>query len=125
MYDWLHWTHAALAILSGSGFIVRGTWRMLDSELLHLRLVRVLPHCVDSLLLVAGVTLAVWSNTSPLAHPWLLAKLVALPAYIGLGVVLMRFAQGRAARGCAFAAALACFGYMLAVAVTRQVLPWA
>lgn len=124
MYDLLHWTHAGLAVLSGSGFLVRGTWRLLGSPLADLRAVRVLPHVVDSLLLLLGVTLAVWSQRSPFDHPWLLAKLLALLAYICLGLVALRFARTVIVRAVAFSGALACFGYMLAVAVTRQVEPW-
>lgn len=124
MYDALVICHAALAVLSGSGFVVRGVWRVLDAELLHLRFVRIAPHVVDALLLVAGVALAVWSRQSPFEQPWLAAKLVLLLGYIGTGVVLMRLAQRRGQRLLAFVAALACFGYMLAIALGRSVTPW-
>ena len=124
MYDALHWLHAGLAVLSGSGFVVRGVWRLLDSALAEARLVRVLPHVVDTLLLLFGVVLAVSSQRWPHEHPWLLAKLAALLAYIGLGLVALRFGQSRAVRALAYVGALGCFGYMLAVAATQQVLPW-
>ncbi len=128
MYDYLHWLHAGLAVLSGSGFVVRATWRIVGCPLADLRVVRVLPHLVDTLLLLLGVILAVWSQRVPLLYPgdhaWLGAKLLALLGYIALGLLALRFARSQAQRLFAFAGALGCFGYMLAVATTRQVLPW-
>ncbi len=124
MYDLLHWTHAALAALSGIGFLVRGLGRLHGARWLRRRAVRVLPHVVDTLLLSAGIVLAVWSGRSPGDQPWLAAKLLALVVYIGLGLVALRFARSTALVGTAYAGALVCFAYMLAVAVTREVLPW-
>lgn len=111
-------------MLSGIGFLVRGLGRLLGAPWLGRRIVRVLPHVVDTLLLSAGVALAIWSGRSPSAHPWLAAKLLALVVYIGLGLVALRFARSRALAGTAYAAALGCFAYMLAVAFTRNVWPW-
>jgi uncharacterized membrane protein SirB2 len=125
VYDALHWLHAGLAVLSGSGFVVRGVWRLMGSALADLGAVRKLPHVVDALLLLAGVALAVSSQRWPHEHPWLLAKLAALLAYVGLGLVALRFGRTQPVRALAYVGALGCFGYMLAVAATRQVLPWA
>ncbi len=124
MYDLLHWTHAALAVLSGTGFIARGLGRLRGAPWLRSRVVRVLPHVVDTLLLSAGVALAVWSGRSPTDHPWLAANLLALVVYIVLGLVALRFARGTVLAGTAYAGALICFAYMLAVAVTRDAWPW-
>lgn len=116
--------HGAIAVLSGSSFIVRGVWRLMNSPLLSLRWVRIAPHVIDTLLLLLGVVLAVWSHQYPFTHAWLTAKLLALLAYIGLGLVALRFATSLPARLFGFIGALSCFGYMLAVAFTRSAVPW-
>ena len=65
------------------------------------------------------------SQQYPFVAGWLTAKLLALVAYIGLGLVALRLGPTRAVRAVAFIAAVTAFGYMLAVAFTRSPLPWA
>jgi uncharacterized membrane protein SirB2 len=64
----------------------------------------------------------VWSGQSPGNHPWLMAKLCALVAYIVLGTIALKRGKTLAVRASAFVAALLVFAYIVAVAVTRQ--PW-
>ena len=123
-FDVLRSLHGGLAVLSGSFFLVRGVWSLLDSALLRLRFVRIAPHVIDTVLFGLGIGLAVWSRQYPFVDLWLTAKLLALLAYIGLGLVALRFATTPMVRGAAFAGALLCFGYMLAVAFTRSAVPW-
>ena len=52
----LHMTFARLSII---GFVLRGVWMMRDSPMLGRRLVRILPHIIDTLLLVTAIALAV------------------------------------------------------------------
>ena len=123
-FDFIRWVHGGIAVASGSFFVVRGVWLLMGSALLRTRFVRVAPHVLDTLLLAFGIGLAVWSRQYPFVDGWLTAKVLALLAYIGLGLVALRFATTRSVRGAAFAGALLCFGYMLAVAFTRNALPW-
>ncbi|MGZ8319478.1 MAG: SirB2 family protein [Telluria sp.] len=87
--------------------------------------VRVLPHMVDTALLASALVMVVWSGQYPFVQPWLGAKVTALVLYIGLGMVALRHGASRAVRLFAFIAALATFGYIVLVAVTRQPLPFA
>lgn len=82
------------------------------------------PHVIDTALLASAVTLAVLSGQYPLAQGWLSAKVLALLLYIVLGTVALKRGKTRAVRAGAFAAALACFGYIVAVAVSKQPLPF-
>lgn len=93
-----------------------------DSARLHARWVRIAPHVVDTLLLVSAIGLAVQLRLSPVQHTWLLAKIVALLLYIGLGVVALRRGRNRLVRALAWVAALATYLYIVAVAVTKS--PW-
>ncbi|MBJ7313487.1 SirB2 family protein [Rugamonas sp. CCM 8940] len=72
--------------------------------------------------IASAVTLAVTSAQYPLAQGWLSAKVVALLLYIVLGTIALKRGKTRAVRATAFAAALACFGYI--VAVSKQALPF-
>lgn len=112
--------HITLAALSGTLFLVRGAWMLAASPMLERAWVKSLPHLVDSLLLASAIGLAAWSGQSPRASPWLGAKVGALIAYILLGSVALKYGRTRAMRGAAFAAALACFGYIAATALTKN-----
>lgn len=112
--------HMTFAVLSGAFFLLRGIWMLSGSTLLQRRWVRIAPHIIDTLLLASAVVLAVWSSQYPLQQSWLTAKVIALVAYIGLGTVALKRGRTPQVRGLAFVAALACFGYILAVAVTKN-----
>ena len=109
--------HVAAVAVSFALFFVRGVWMMLDSARLERRWVRVAPHVNDTVLLSAGIALAfmlgAWS-------PWLIAKLVALPIYIALGMLALRPGRTKQVRVAAWVAALLVFGYIVAAAVTQS-----
>ncbi|MEJ2087057.1 MAG: SirB2 family protein [Gammaproteobacteria bacterium] len=115
--------HIALAYLTTVGFVIRGLWAIADSPLRNERWVRVAPHVIDTMLLAAGVTMAVNIGAS-LTSGWLAAKLLGLLCYIGFGVVAMR-ARRRPLKIAGFVLALCAVGYMFAVAFTRSVWPLA
>ena len=112
--------HLATVAVSFALFLLRGVWMVLDSERLNRRWVRVLPHVNDTVLLAAGVWLAFMLRETPGASPWLTAKLLALPVYIGLGVLALRPGRTKRVRIAAWLAALAVFAYIIAVALTRS-----
>ena len=112
--------HVTLAYLTAVGFVLRGLWSILDSPLRRERWVRVVPHVVDTLLLVLGVTLALRIGAS-LTDAWLAAKMTALLAYIGFGVLAMR-ARTRAVKVLGFVCALLTLAYLFSVAYSRS--PW-
>jgi len=117
--------HLICVTLSFALFNLRLAWMFSGSPLLRRRWVRVLPHVIDSLLLVAGVALAVQLGQYPLADAWLTAKMLGLLAYIVLGSLALKRAPSRRARLLAAVAAWLAFAYMVAVALTRSPLPWA
>lgn len=112
--------HMTFAVLSGALFLIRGLWMLAESNYLQQRWVRIAPHIVDTLLLASAIGLALWSSQYPGQSPWLSAKLVALVAYVGLGTVALKRGRTRQVRALAFVGALACFAYILAVAVTKN-----
>jgi uncharacterized membrane protein SirB2 len=114
--------HVALALITVVGFVVRGVLAFAESPLRNARWIRIAPHVIDTLLLACGITLAVQMSLSPLANGWLMAKIVGLLAYIGLGVMAMR-ARSRPLRLVGFVGAIAAVSYIFAVAYSKQVIP--
>lgn len=120
MYSALKTIHIACAIASGAGFLLRGGLMLAGSPLLATRWARIAPHVIDTLLAAAGVTMAVIAHISPLAQPWLAAKIGALAAYIVLGSIALKRGRTRAIRAAAFAAAAAIYAYIVGVALARS-----
>lgn len=116
--------HMSCAALSGSLFLVRGAWMLLDSPRLHDRWVRIAPHIIDTLLLASAITLAAWSGQYPGVQGWLTAKVAALIIYIVLGTIALKRGRTKMVRFTAFIGALAVFSYIVAVALTKQPNPF-
>ena len=112
--------HITFAAVSGSFFLLRGMWMLLDSPMLQQRWVRVVPHVVDTLLLTSALVLVFWSAQYPFVQTWLTAKVLALVAYIVLGTIALKRGKSKGVRSFALVAALATFAYIVAVAQTRQ-----
>lgn len=112
--------HQLCALLSISGFALRGGLMLADSTRLRERWMRTWPHLIDTLLLASGLWMAINLRLHPGNSPWLTAKLVALLIYIALGFVALRLGKTKRVRTLAFAGALACFAYIGLVALTRS-----
>jgi uncharacterized membrane protein SirB2 len=124
MYLALKHFHITCVVLSGTGFALRGAWALAGSPLARARLARVLPHVVDSCLLLSAIGLAWMAGQYPFVHGWLTAKIVGLLAYIGLGMLALKPGRPLALRGAAFVAALATFSWIVSVALSKNPLGW-
>ncbi len=123
-YATLKLIHVTCVVASYTLFFVRGVSMLRDSPLLRAPWIRVAPHVIDTVLLGSAIALAVMLRQYPLAVGWLTAKLLALLCYIGLGMIALRFGRTRAGRLLAWLAAQCVFFYIVAVALTRNPLPW-
>ena len=124
MYLALKHFHITCVVLSGAGFALRGAWALAGSPLARARLTRVLPHVVDSCLLLSAIGLAWMAGQYPFVHGWLTAKIVGLLAYIGLGMVALKPGRAMAVRAGAFVAALATFSWIVSVALSKNPAGW-
>jgi uncharacterized membrane protein SirB2 len=121
MYTFIKIIHMSFAMISVLGFLARGILKINESPLVDKKLVRVLPHVIDTVLLASAITLVIMSGQYPWVAPWVSAKILGLVVYIGLGVVVMRTAKTRQARIAAFALALITVGYVFMVASTKTI----
>lgn len=114
--------HVSAASLSLSLFGLRLYWSVRDIAMLQQRWVRIVPHVIDTVLLLAGISLMVLLQAWPQQQPWLAAKLVGLMIYIGLGTVAIK--RGRSAGVRLLAGLLAIAVFVLIVGAARLHSPW-
>ena len=124
MYLLLKNVHVVCAVITIAGFILRGTWMLMESPLLQHKVTRIAPHIVDTLFLLSGIFMLVIAAMNPFAEPWLLAKFVALIAYIVLGMIAIRRGRTKNIRAVAFVSAIAVFGYVIGVGMSRSAASW-
>ena len=124
IYASLKLIHIACVFLSISLFLYRygQISRFPDKPLA--KALRILPHVNDTILLSAAIGMLVVMRLNPFTTPWLAAKLLALPLYIGLGAMCLRAAPGSRRSGILFVAAMIVFGYIVLVARSKQLLPF-
>ena len=114
--------HIACALISLTGFVVRGVWMIRGSELLQRRWVKIAPHIVDTVLLVSGIVMVIQLHIYSTQPGWLSAKIIALLVYIVLGSIALKRGKTRTQRTVAWIASLSVFAYILWIAVYRETL---
>lgn len=125
LYTALKHLHVLTVGITLALFLWRGLLMLNDSEGRQAGWLRVVPHLNDTLLLTAAIAMILVGGLSLTDNPWLLAKIVGLLAYIGLGTVALKRGRTRSIRLKAFIAALGVFAYLLAVAISKQPIPGA
>lgn len=123
-YHWIRLLHIATVAFTVGFFALRYYWMLQHPHPVQTAWTRYLSVFNDTLLLIAGISLAVMSAQYPLRAPWLTAKLVALVVYIILGSLALKRGKTRRARAVYGIFALACAGYIIWVAMTRTPIPW-
>jgi uncharacterized membrane protein SirB2 len=111
--------HIAAASLTVALFVLRAAWMVGSPQRLQRRWVRIVPHAIDTVLLLTGAWLA-WQLGAAGVRGWLPAKLAALVLYIVLGMIALRSGRTRRVRIIATAGAVIVFSYIVAVALTKS-----
>lgn len=114
--------HVTCAVLSVCLFSLRAALLLWQRPLP--RVLRWLPHVVDSVLLAAALGLVIWSGQYPGPQAWLTVKLLVLVAYILLGKQALRAGLSVRQRLPWVLAALAAVACIFTVALTRSALPF-
>jgi len=119
--DWIKTLHISCVILSFSGFVLRGIWMVFDSAMLGNKWVKIVPHIVDTILLISAFFLVYVLGLSIFDHDWLLAKIIALVVYVLLGTLALKRGKTKKIKMLALVLAIATFLYIVSVAVTKSV----
>jgi uncharacterized membrane protein SirB2 len=103
-------------------FFLRGIWSLNGSAIMSQRWIKIVPHVVDTLLIVSAIMLAFSIREYPFVDAWLTAKVIALLLYIGLGFVALRYGRSKTVRLSAWVMAQLVFTYIVLVAISHN--PW-
>lgn len=114
------YVHVTCVILTFILFFIRGVWMIRESKLLQQTWTRRVPPVVDTVLLASAIYLAINIHQYPFVHGWMTAKVVALLAYIGLGMLALTYGKTKTVRVSCWLASLLCFFYIVAVAYTKN-----
>ncbi len=112
--------HVTSVIFSYILFTLRVVWMMQDSPILQRRWVKILPHVIDTVLLVSAVRLATMIQQYPGINTWLSAKIGGLLLYITLGLIALRFGKTRRTKTISWITAQIVFFYIVLVALTKN-----
>jgi len=112
--------HISAVLLSGSFFLIRGIGALKGAAFMQMKLVKIAPHVIDTVLLVSAIVLCVQLQQYPIIDHWITVKVVSLMAYIVVGTIAIKRAKNTQQRFIAFAAAIAIFLFMLSVAKTHN-----
>jgi uncharacterized membrane protein SirB2 len=119
-YVLLKHVHVTSVVISVSLFALRGTLELMARPWRQWRLLRVAPHIVDTVLLGSALWMAWRIGQYPFVDGWLTAKVLALLAYILLGMRALGKNTPKSQRLPFFVAALLSVGYIAGVALTRS-----
>jgi uncharacterized membrane protein SirB2 len=120
MYFLVKHIHLTAIFLSVSFFILRFVWLLRSSPMLQAKWVKILPHVVDTVLLISAATLCVLIGQYPMIDTWLTQKLLFVILYILMGFVTLKWAHTTALRWLGFIGALACIMFAAKIAVLKQ-----
>lgn len=119
-YPLLKNIHITCVLLSISGFLLRAWWRFYAPHRLQAKLVKILPHMIDTLLLASAIGLSLILQQYPLVHHWLTAKVVLLLVYIFAGAITLKTRFDRQVSLFAFLIAVSSFATIVFTALSHR-----
>ncbi|NLJ93406.1 MAG: SirB2 family protein [Aeromonadales bacterium] len=124
-YMALKHAHMMFALISIVLFMLRAWIAVPSPARIKSKVLKVLPHIIDTLLLILGVWLAVMMKYNPMGNsPWLAAKIIGLVLYIIVGTIAIKRGKTARQRLIATLAAIVIFAYIYGAAVTKSPLSW-
>ena len=120
MYMFAKHLHLTAVVLSILLFLFRFGLLTAGSSMLPNKWLKITPHVVDTLLLASAVWLCVILQLNPLDHSWLLQKIVAVFAYIGVGFYVLKRAETAAGRWIGLFVALGLLAFAAHSVMSRQ-----
>ncbi|MEN8771160.1 MAG: SirB2 family protein [Glaciecola sp.] len=115
----LHLTAIALSLLF---LILQVATHLMDSKMKEAKWLKVLPHIINTVLIITAIGLCVTLAQYPFVHDWVTSKLIGLVAYVLLAVVAVKWARTNAMRVFALIGAVAWLGLTGKIAITKTAL---
>ncbi|MHB8948136.1 MAG: SirB2 family protein [Rhodoferax sp.] len=119
-YLWVKYLHVTCVVLSVSLFVLRAALELMAQPWRQWRLLKVAPHMIDTVLLTSAMWLAWRIGQYPFVQGWLTAKVLALLAYILLGMRALGKNTPAGQRFPYIVAALLSVSYIVGVALTHS-----
>jgi len=113
---WLKIVHVVAVMTSGIGLLLRGIAVQANWPVMRQTWVRVLPHIVDTILLLSAIGLCIQFSWYPIQQGWLTTKVLALLLYIVLGTFAIKRGKTLRHKRIALILALLTFVYIVGVA---------
>lgn len=90
MYMAFKHLHLLLVVISVSFLVVRFALNLKSAAILQKRFFKIAPHVIDTFLLLSAIMLMITIQQYPFVNAWLTEKLIAVLAYIALGVMAFK-----------------------------------
>ena len=110
--------HLLFVVLTISSFVIRMLLAEFKPAILQIKALKILPHIIDTILLLSGLALVFQGNWLEGEFGWIISKIGLLVAYVGLGAAAMRSSGLK--RWIAFFGAIAAFVTIGMIAVTKH-----
>lgn len=119
MYEILKHTHLTALAISFLLFFVRGYLMMRESSHAKKKVFLIAPHVINLILIVSGISLAIFLHLNPAHEAWLATKLIALVIYIALGILTFKHPKPQV-RKTLWLIALVVFAFIVSVAESKN-----
>jgi uncharacterized membrane protein SirB2 len=113
----IHLTAIALSVLL---FLSRFLWTMRGSQMLQKKWVKILPHIVDTFLVLSAAALCVLISQYPFVTPWVTEKLLGLVMYLFMVTLALKIAKTGFMRAVGLVGALSWLAFTALVAISKQ-----
>ncbi|MFQ3237696.1 MAG: putative membrane protein SirB2 [Paraglaciecola sp.] len=113
----IHLTAIALSVLL---FLLRFLWTLRGSPMLQKKWVKIVPHIVDTLLLLSAATLCILISQYPFATPWVTEKVLGLLMYLFMVTLALKIAKTGLMRAVGLVGALSWLAFTGLVAITKH-----
>ena len=120
MYSAVKHIHLTVIAISVILFLLRFIWTLMQSEMLQKKWVKVVPHIVDTLLLLSAGTLCVLLSQYPFVDGWVTEKLLGLLMYMFMVALALKIAKTGFMRGVGLVGAVSWLAFTAIVAVSKQ-----
>lgn len=120
MYTGIKHFHLLLIGLSVGLFLIRFILSEMKSPILQKKWLKILPHIVDTLLIVSAVTLCVLIEQYPFVNAWVTEKLLALLLYVFMVTLALKMARTVFMKYIGLLGAISWVAFAGMVAVSKQ-----